>query len=78
MGEKVARECDICFVVGTSAIVYPAAYIPITAQQYGAYIVEVNIEETELTSLADYSIIGKSGEILPQIIESVKNLKRNH
>jgi NAD-dependent deacetylase len=76
MGEKKARECDICFVVGTSAIVYPAAYIPITAKQYGAYIVEINIEETELTYHADFSIFGKSGEILPQIIETVKNIKR--
>ena len=76
MGEKSAKECDICFVVGTSAIVYPAAYIPITAQQYGAYIVEINIEETELTYRANYSMFGKSGEILPQIVEAVKNIKR--
>jgi NAD-dependent deacetylase len=71
-GERKAKECDICFVVGTSAIVYPAIYIPITAKQYGAYIVEINIENTEFSYQADYSIFGKSGEILPKIVDLVK------
>ncbi len=73
--EKAAEECDVCFVVGTSAVVYPAAQIPILAKRYGAYLVEVNIEETELTNMADLSLIGKSGEVLPQILEEVKKIK---
>ena len=73
-GERKAKECDICFVVGTSAIVYPAIYIPITAKQYGAYIVEINIENTEFSYQADYSIFGKSGEILPKIVDLVKKV----
>lgn len=68
-GEKAAKNCDICFVVGTSGIVYPAAYIPLTAKQYGAYIVEINIEPTDFSYQADYSIFGKSGEILPEILK---------
>jgi len=75
--EKKAKKCDICFVVGTSAIVYPAAYIPLTAKEYGAYIVEINIEPTELTYQADYSIFGKSGEILPQLLMAIKDLNHN-
>lgn len=71
-GEKAAEWSDICFVVGTSAVVYPAAYIPISAKKGGSYIVEINIEPTELSRLADYSIFGKSGEILPMILEEVK------
>ncbi len=74
--EQKAKSCDICFVVGTSAIVYPAAYIPITAKEYGAYIVEINLEPTELTPHINYSIFGKSGEILPEILRIVKD--RNH
>ena len=74
-GESKAKECDICFIVGTSAIVYPAAYIPLTAKQYGAYIVEVNIESTEMSYEADYSIFGKSGEVLPKILDLVKEIK---
>ena len=54
---------------------YPAANIPILAKRSGSFLVEVNIEETELTNFADYSIIGKSGEILPQILNEVKKLR---
>ncbi len=74
-GEKAAEWSDICFVVGTSAVVYPAAYIPITAKQAGSYIVEINLEPTEMSRFADYSILGKSGDILPTILEEVKNFK---
>jgi NAD-dependent deacetylase len=73
--EKAAELSDICFVVGTSAVVYPAAYIPITAKQSGSYIVEINLEPTELTQFADYSIFGKSGDVLPGILEEVKRIK---
>ena len=68
-GEKAAEWSDICFVVGTSAVVYPAAYIPMSAKNAGSYLVEINIEPTELTSYADYSIFGKAGEILPDILK---------
>jgi len=72
-GEKAAEWSDICFVVGTSAVVYPAAHIPISAKRAGSYLVEINIEPTELSNYADYSIFGKSGEILPKILEKIKN-----
>ncbi len=74
--EKSAAWSDICFVVGTSAVVYPAAYIPLTARKNGSYIVEVNIESTELTGYADQSFFGKSGEILPEILAKVKEIKK--
>jgi NAD-dependent deacetylase len=71
-GEKAAINSHIFFVVGTSAIVYPAAGLVYTAKQSGATIVEVNIEETPLSSIADYSFFGKAGEILPEILEEYK------
>lgn len=74
-GEKAAQWSDICFVVGTSAVVYPAAYIPISAKQAGSYIVEINVEPTDLTQLADYSIFGKAGEIIPSIVDHANILK---
>ena len=67
--ERKAADSDICFIVGTSAVVYPAAYIPISAKEAGATLVEINIESTEITNQVDYSIIGKAGEILPRIFE---------
>lgn len=62
---RAAEECDICFVVGTSALVYPAASLPVIAKRAGAYLVEVNPEPTDLTEICDVSLRGKSGEVLP-------------
>ena len=60
-----ARECELCFVVGTSALVYPAAAIPEIAKAAGAYVCEVNPERTALSRLCDEVIQGRAGEILP-------------
>jgi len=68
--ERAAREaeqCELCFVVGTSAVVYPAALLPETARAAGAYVVEVNPEATPLSSLCDEVLSGKAGEILPMV-----------
>ncbi len=70
--EEKAQKADICFIVGTSAVVYPAAYIPITAKEYGAYLVEINIQPTEITNSVDLSILGKSGKVLPEILDAIK------
>jgi NAD-dependent deacetylase len=60
-----ARESELCFVVGTSALVYPAAYLPEIARASGAYVVEVNPEPTPLSNLCDEVLSGKAGEVLP-------------
>jgi NAD-dependent deacetylase len=71
-GELAAMKADVFFVVGTSAVVYPAAGLVYTAKASGATIVEINIEETAISSSVDYSYFGKSGEILPKIFEEYK------
>ena len=55
------------FVVGTSAIVYPAAALPAEARRAGAYLVEVNPEPTPLSEICDMTIRGLAGEVLPRI-----------
>jgi NAD-dependent deacetylase len=55
------------FVIGTSAVVQPAASLPLQAANAGAKIVEINPDPTPLTSYADFSFRGKSGGILPVI-----------
>ncbi len=62
-----AGACDLCFVVGTSAVVYPAASIPEIARAAGAFIVEVNPERTPLSNLCYEVVTGKAAEILPRI-----------
>lgn len=70
--EKAAQSCDAVFVIGTSAVVYPAAQIPIIAKRTGAFLIEINIEKTELSRMADISIFGKAGEIMPAILNEIK------
>lgn len=67
--EKAARCADLFFSVGTSGIVYPAASLPMVAKRAGAYLVEINPEPTPLTESADEFIAGKSGEVLPQLVQ---------
>lgn len=73
--ERAAINSDIFFVVGTSAVVYPAAGLVYTAKRSGSYVVEINIEETEVSSIADFSFYGEAGKVLPEILEEVKKLK---
>ncbi len=62
-----SSSCEVMFVIGTSAVVQPAASLPLQADNAGAKIVEINPDPTPLTSYSDFSFRGKSGEILPII-----------
>ncbi len=63
-----AQTCDVFLVIGTSALVYPAAMLPEIAKRNGAYLVEINPEQTPLTDFCDESFRGKAGEILPNLL----------
>ncbi|HET6668673.1 MAG TPA: NAD-dependent deacylase [Pyrinomonadaceae bacterium] len=62
-----AGNCELCFVIGTSALVYPAAALPEIAREAGAFICEVNPERTPLSDLCHEVLTGKAGEVLPLI-----------
>jgi NAD-dependent deacetylase len=62
-----ALGAELCFVIGTSALVYPAANLPVMAKRAGAYVVEINPEETPMSDFCDEVLIGKAGDILPLI-----------
>jgi len=62
---RVAGASDVMFVVGTSAIVYPAAALPIITKNSGGLVIEVNVEPTDVSSYADLSLFGPAGDILP-------------
>jgi NAD-dependent deacetylase len=71
-----SRTCDLMLVLGTSAVVYPAASMPEIAKSAGAKVVEINPSETALTRfVSDYIILGKTGEVLPKVVEKVRTLK---
>ncbi|TXT55383.1 MAG: NAD-dependent protein deacylase 1 [Candidatus Thorarchaeota archaeon] len=70
--KSVYRElelADTIIVIGTSALVQPAASFPLLVKQQGGKIIELNIEETPLTRYVDVHISGPSGVMLPKIDE---------
>jgi len=69
---EYAGNCDLMLVIGTSALVYPAAHLPYIAKENGAKIVEINMEKSGISHIADYSFYGKAGEILPILLNLLK------
>jgi len=70
---EIARKSEFFFVIGTSAVVYPAAQLPFEAYQAGALIIEVNIEKTPVTHIAYYHFEAPAGEVMPMILEELRN-----
>ncbi len=66
--EQAVRGCDVLLVVGTSALVYPAAGLVPLARRSGVKTVEVNIEASPISSSVDVQLIGRAGEILPELL----------
>ena len=72
---QAATDCDLMLVVGTSAVVQPAAMIPVIAKNNGAKIVEINPERTPLSGeISDYLIMGAAGEVLNRIVAAMEKL----
>ena len=73
--QAAAAMCDVLLVVGTSAVVYPAAQmIPLAKDRRfertsPANVIEFNLARTEASRLADVGIYGPSGEMLPKLLE---------
>lgn len=67
-----AERADVYLSVGTSAVVYPAAGIPLHAKKSGAYVAEINIEPSAIAKEIDEVVSGKSGEVLPALVEALR------
>ena len=73
--QQVSAECDVMLVVGTSATVQPAAYMPVIAKENGAKVIEINREHTPLSrQISDYSILGRAGQIMKDIVGELEKL----
>lgn len=66
--EHAVREAQVVLVVGTSALVYPAAGLIPLAKEAGAHVIEVNLEATHYSQIVDCVLYGPAGELLPQLI----------
>lgn len=62
--EQVCAGAELMFVIGTSAVVYPAAGLPSLAKARGCFVVEINLEPTEFTARTDLFLRGRAGELL--------------
>lgn len=71
-----AELSDVFISIGTSAIVYPAASLPLMARERGAYLVEINPEPTPLTGRTDEYLCGPAGRILPALVEAVTSARK--
>ncbi len=65
------RSCDIMLVIGTSALVQPAASLALHAKEEGARVMEINLEPTPYSHYLDLVLQGKAGEILPQVVDGM-------
>ena len=71
--EKEVFTCDVLLVIGSSSLVYPAAYLPVIAKKHHASIIEINTEQTELTStFSDVFLQGSAGSIISLIQDHIK------
>ena len=68
---KAARSCDVFLSIGTSGLVQPAASLAYMAKERGACVVEINLEPTPLSPIADFCLHGKAGEVLPEFVGQI-------
>jgi NAD-dependent deacetylase len=63
-----AESAEVFLVIGTSAVVYPAAGLIPYARRSGAKVIEIDIEETAASPWVDCALRGPAGEMLPQLV----------
>ncbi len=70
---REASTCDLMLVIGTSAMVYPAASMPDIAHDAGAKVIEINPSTTPLTGrISAYIVKGSSGDVLERVVSLLK------
>jgi len=66
---RAAREAEVFLVIGTSAVVYPAAGLIDIARNSGAAVAEINLDETPYSGDVTWSVRGRAGEVLPLLLD---------
>jgi NAD-dependent deacetylase len=66
--EHAAADAEVVLVIGTSAVVYPAASLVTVARAAKAKVIEINVEETPISREVDCSLRGPAGQVLPQLL----------
>jgi NAD-dependent protein deacetylase/lipoamidase len=66
--QAAVRAADLVLVVGTSAVVYPAAGLVISGRHSNQSVIEINLEPTPVSGAVDIGLYDKAGVILPQLV----------
>ncbi len=66
------ERCDVMLVAGTSATVYPAAELPFEVLRRGGRVIEVNLDPSELSGIADPSLRGPGGAVLERLLHHTR------
>jgi NAD-dependent deacetylase len=67
-----SQNCDLFIVIGSTLLVYPAAYMPTYAREAGARLAIVNLTPTPLDQYAAVVIRGGAGEVMSKVMEKVR------
>ena len=70
-----ASACDVCFSIGTSTLVQPAASLPFVALSAGALVIEINPKPTSLSSDAHFSLQTTAAGALTRIAADLARRK---
>jgi NAD-dependent deacetylase len=65
---RLAEECDLMLIVGSSLVVYPAAQVPLVAHGAGVPLLILNAEPTPFDDLATVVLRGRAGDLLPELV----------
>ncbi len=71
---RAMRDCSVCLAIGTSALVEPAASLPLLASETGAMLVEINPQSTPLSPCADIRIRYGAGAALVALATAIEGL----
>lgn len=68
----IAAQANVYLVAGTSGMVFPAAELPLIAKQAGAFVIDINPDETDYNAFTDISLRGGFGEVMPKLLDLVQ------
>lgn len=65
---EALESCEVLLIIGTSGLVYPAASFAPVAKSSGAFVVEVNLDDTPNSGLVDAALRGRAKDIVPLLL----------
>ena len=68
--EAALQSSDLCLIIGTSGVVYPAAGFGSIAKRAGAFVVEINLDATPHSGFVDAALQGRARDIVPLLLQA--------